>query len=294
MTQSTQVKTTEKITWLASYPKSGNTWLRAMLAAYRLNGISDINQLHVVGESDTYAQHMRIVSALDPAHLGVRGHQWLRPAMLLQQLVLYPVRPMFMKTHNANVVPPNGPPLIPVDFTERAIYIVRDPRDVFASVTSHLGKTYDDMIEGFKNDSFVIGMDDSNIVPSQTCGWSTHVRSWTTEQIFPVLVLRYEDMLEDSAAALKSVLEFCGQPVDEERADKAAAACELAKLRSQEEAYGFKERSPNHDKFFGKGGSRWKAELAYKYVKQIQEDHGDVMADFGYEVADVSGLEAVL
>lgn len=294
MTQEAQTTTVEKITWLASYPKSGNTWVRAMLAAYRLNGVVDINQLSTMGASDSHSQYMRIVSAMDIDKLGVRGEQWLRPAMLLWQLVMYPIRPMFVKTHNANVIPPNMAPLIPVDMTERAIYIVRDPRDVFNSVTPFLGKTHDEMVKDFNNNSYCISQLEATVLSSQLCSWSTHVKSWTQSQAFPTLVLRYEDMMEDPAGALCSILDFCGQEVDEDRAQRAAAACALEKLRQQEEDHGFKENNPNVERFFNKGGSRWKQEVAYKYIKQIQEDHGEMMAEFGYELADVAGLEAVL
>jgi len=282
------------MTWLASYPKSGNTWLRALLFAYKNDGSIDINKMSSTGVADTHVQYMQIVSPLDMKNLGILGQHMLRPSMLLHQLVMWPIRPMFVKTHMANVIPPNLGPFIPPLVTERAVYLVRDPRDVFQSMIKYLGVTSDEMIENFKNDQFCLGINRDNTLISQICGWSTHVKSWTTERIFPILTIRYEDMLLDSAEVLASVIKFCGEEPNEILVKKSAEACNIERLREQEDSHGFIEGTADTiDKFFGSGGSYWKNELDSKYVVQIERDHREMMIQMNYELSVTPKLEVV-
>jgi len=174
------------------------------------------------------------------------------------------------------------------------VYIVRDPRDVFSSVAKYLAIDKDTMIDNFKDDTYAIGMGDTDALVSQLCGWSTHVKSWTQEEKFPVLVLRYEDMLEDPVAEFTKVVEFCGVKVDTDMVIKCVDACRLEKLRQQEDEHGFVERrTDNIDRFFSKGGSKWENELDAKYVAQIEKDHHAMMTELGYELSTIPKLAAV-
>jgi hypothetical protein len=199
---------------------------------------------------------------------------------------------MYVKSHVANIVPLNLGPLIPPYVTERAIYVVRDPRDVFPSISKYLAVDPDVMIENFKDDTYAIGMGKTDALVSQICGWSTHVKSWSQEENFPVLVVRYEDMLEDGAAELTKVLKFCGVKVDADIVNKSVEACRLENLQAQEKEHGFVERrTENIERFFGDGGSRWKNKLDTKYVAQIERDHHEAMALMDYELTTMPKLE---
>lgn len=287
-------KQSERITWLASYPKSGNTWLRSLLFAYRNNGVVDINQLGVMGQSDAHIQYMRIVSPIDVDRLGVQGQQMLRPAMLLHQVALFPLRPFFMKTHNANVIPKGCAPLITTALTTRAIYIVRDPRDVLLSAAPFFAKTNEEMAESMNDEGFHIGAEDQHVIASQLCSWTTHVKSWATEQEFPTKIIRYEDLMTHPVELLSEILEFCGIDVDKERVQNAVWACDISNLRKQEKQQGFVEHTGgNAPRFFNKGGSRWMQELDPKLVQKIEEDHSEAMQRFGYFLTSKPVLEAV-
>ena len=71
-------KGTEKITWLASYPKSGNTWLRSMLYAYGNGGLVDINLMATIGPSDANKEYMRVASPVKIENLGILGQQMIK------------------------------------------------------------------------------------------------------------------------------------------------------------------------------------------------------------------------
>lgn len=272
--------TQEKVTWLASYPKSGNTWVRALLSAYQGGGYIDINNIDI-SVSDVAVHYYRTVSPLPIADLGWRGKQLIRPAALLH-MVANTRGKRFAKTHFANVTARGLPQYIPPDFTERAIYIVRDPRDVVLSMAPFFGQSNKEMAEKMNQQEYHIGMED-RIMPSHLCTWSTHAASWGKEDGFPVHVVRYEDLLADTEGELAQMLEFCNVSVDPKRLSAAVKATQLAKLRKQEKQHGFKENDLSDSKrFFGKGGSRWQKELEPLVAQKIESDHRDVMSLFGY------------
>lgn len=273
-----------RITWLASFPKSGNTWVRCLLQAYRNNGQLDINDLYT-GTGDSSACYYRSVSPVPLEELGDRGLWLIRPAALLHAcLAMRP--PLLFKTHYANLTLPGLPSFIPREFTERGLYIVRDPRSVVLSLSNFLDFSTKKTVEHMNNKEFTIGTD-TRQVTNVVSSWTNNVRSWCSEQRFPVHVVRYEDLLENPLQEFKEILEFLNVEFDEEKAKRAIKATELSKLRKTEKDFGFNEYhgSKFQGQFFNKGGTRWKDELGSKWIKQIEDDHGKLMEELGYEIS---------
>jgi aryl sulfotransferase len=277
--------------WLASYPKSGNTWLRLLLEAYRRNGLLDINDLRM-GTSDGGAGIIRAVCPI-PLDAAAREIQLLlRPAALMNLLCTQKPGTQ-VKTHFANVRPDGDlPHCIPKALTRKAVYVIRDPRSVVLSGARHFKYSVDAMVEEMDFKEFTIGgfgEHASTLVSS----WSNHVASWVGEKEFPVHVVKYEDMMVDAGKELTEVLEFLEEEIDPKIVKKAVKACEMAKLEQAEDKDGFSEASGKGRKFFGGGGTRWQDELGPKWIKQIEEDHGDVMRAMGYLEGTVAELKAV-
>jgi len=266
--------------WLASYPKSGNTWLRLLLEAYRCNGALDINDVRICS-SDGAATIIQGVSPMPLEKLNFRAEALLRPAALMN-LFCRLNAPLMVKTHWANLQPPGLPPFIPREFTERAVYVVRDPRSVLPSVATFWGFPIDKSVEAMNSKEFLIG---GNKMFSKTMlsSWSNHVASWVGEKKFPVHVVKYEDMVEDAEKELTEILEFLKYEVDEVRVRRAVRATKISRLQKAEAEHGFKENSGRSDKFFGDGGTRWKDELGPKWIKRIEKDHGEVMRSLEYK-----------
>lgn len=273
----------ERITWLASYPKSGNTWIRCLLQAYRCNGYLDINDMHT-GVGDSSACFTSAVSPLTLDDLGDRGQWLLRPAALLNALMAMKPPRMF-KTHYANVTISGLPAFIPPELTQRAIYILRDPRSVALSVSRFLNISMDRAVEQMANKNFQIGEYDNGLqVPQIISSWSNNVKSWVSQTIYPVHIVKYEDMLIDPAKELRECLEFMGLEPDSERIERSVESAELSRLRKTETEQGFSEykHRPEIGPFFNEGGTRWQHELAPKWVEQIEKDHGELMRELGY------------
>lgn len=268
--------------WLASYPKSGNTWLRCLLEAYRHNGQLDINDMRSV-TGDSGRTMTQLVSPIPAAELPDAAIWLLRPAALFQMMPMMKV-PRLLKTHFANMQPVGCAPFIPVPFTEKAIYILRDPRSLVRSIANHFGYSHDQTVEFMNDARFSIGTDKSKD-PHTTVyvgGWSAHVKSWMDEKQFPVCLLTYEELLENTEETFKGILGFLGWEYDEARLKRAVKAASLGSLRKAEDKHGFQEKSPKTDRFFNNGGTRWQDDLGPKHIRQIETDHGPMMKKWGY------------
>lgn len=269
------------LVWLASYPKSGNTWLRAFLANYFIEGSEpvSINEMQKISFGDS--------SAPAYADLGRSNPMMLTPAQVVAlrerhlERVSRNAPTNFVKTHNANIRIV-GRRLIPPRLTRAAVYIIRDPRDMVLSYADHFGLNAAGAAAAVASPR--------NGVPTNTRtvmqflgNWSDHVRSWAKAREFPVLVLRYEDMLADPAGQFEKVLRLIGAPIDAGVLAQATRFCSFEVLAAQEAATGFREQGSAQARFFRKGVSgQWRDALPDSIVARIAADHGATMKHYGY------------
>ncbi len=271
-----------KIIWLASYPKSGNTWMRAFLhnlfrdpdEAYDINKITDLS----ISDSsiDWYrAQDKRDWtewSAVDVARMR-RG----------AQLAMCRVKPddVFVKTHNASVVF-LGYPMMHQDLTAGAIYIVRNPLDVCISLSHHYGTDLDTTIDILADPSIGSKTNDK-IVYEVHKSWSIHVDSWTNPPRPGLAVLRYEDMLNNPIKTFGGLTQFLGLNPPRKRLERAIERASFKTLRRQEDEQGFKEKSPFAQKFFRDGrAGQWRELLTPAQIDKVANAHKEQMQRFGY------------
>ena len=273
----------KSIVWLASYPKSGNTWLRIFLANYLMNADRPvpINQVHRFGMGDSITRTYNIVAGrqIDPNdfHLTLS----LRDKVL-RGIVGNNADVNFVKTHNIRAEA-HGVTLIPDALTRSAVYILRNPLDMLLSYARHFGLGDAAAAEAISR-SDNVSTPEANTVMQFLGGWSEHVESWTRKKApWPRLVLRYEDLLAEPEQNFGLLLRHIGMPVDEARLEKAIRFASFDELAKQEESAGFVERSPKAERFFAKGKSgQWKTDLAPEIVERIRRDHGKVMERHGY------------
>jgi hypothetical protein len=261
----------KSIVWLASYPKSGNTWTRIFLANYLFDRKTPmpINQVHRLGMGDSIEKMYRMAAA--PAAGLLAGNfdaaDYRRSLSLrgkvLNGIVNNDADINFVKTHNRRTKA-FGVELIPPALTRSAIYILRNPLDMVLSYARQYGQTPE--------------------FAAAAIGWSEHVQSWTRCRDFPVLALRYEDMQADPEAAFTRVLKHIGVPLVPERVARAVQFSAFSELRKQEDETGFVERSPNAGRFFHSGqAGRWRNDLAPEAIERIRHDHARAMREYGYQ-----------
>lgn len=270
----------KKITWLASYPKSGNTWARLFLSAYFTGKSTDLNHIgHVLGDHSKYFH--QTVSPKPIEDLSEGEYALVHGAALLHYSESHLPRPLILKTHNANATV-LGVAAQPEQVTEGAIYLVRDPRDVAISYADHMGSSIDEAIEKMGN--ITNTLKGHNMFPHFLGTWSMHYASWVREKKFPVVVYRYEDMLEDPVGVFSRMLQRMNQSVDEDRVKQAVEQVRFDKMQALEQETGFCERL-HQEKFFARGTSgHWRDILTTGQIKKIEKDHKDVMVSIGYKL----------
>jgi hypothetical protein len=276
-----------KIFWLASYPKSGNTWMRILLNNYKLNASEpvDINKLGggtIASARVWFDEWVGIeASALDDTMI-----ERLRPGVY-RCMAREEQENLYMKVHDAWGRTDQGEGLFPADIPGGVIYILRNPLDMAASCAHHWGVSVEKAVDNLCDPNFAISRSLDNMADQlhQKMGsWSRHVISWLDESSLPVHLVRYEDLKCDPERFFGDVVQFCGLPWDEERVGRAVMFSDFSELQRQETANEFRERSFKAlGPFFRKGqvGS-WREELPAHLVQRLIDVHGETMRRFGY------------
>lgn len=271
-----------KILWLASYPKSGNTWLRAFIHNLMSNAKApvDINEMSTLTTGDSLVQWYRHLDPRPPLAWSREDVAKMRRGAQLAMVASKP-ETVIVKTHNA-LLAPHGIPIIQMDLTAGAIYVARNPLDLVLSLADHYGVDTDKAIE-VMNDPNNGGLADGNIVFEIHSSWSIHVKSWTGKSHPGLLTVRYEDMLAKPLHSFGAITRFMGLKPSRERLERAIELSSFKNLRAQEEAKGFREKSEKGSSFFrvGKAG-QWKEKLTQAQIDRVVENHREQMARFGY------------
>jgi hypothetical protein len=272
-----------KIVWLASYPKSGNTWLRAFLHNYVAQPETpySINRLVDYSVSESNALFYSKYDARPASAYAIAEVQRMRPLVHRDFTQLHPDL-VFVKTHNASLTV-HGVPLCTPEVTQGAIYIVRDPRDVAVSYSHYTGQSLDKII-AFMNKEQAANRGTDAQVFEMLGSWSVHVDLWTRHLNPKLLVLRYEDMLARPRASFGKVISFLGDEVDPERLDEAIAFSAFESLQAQEAEHGYVANvADSTAPFFRKGeAGQWREVLSTAQRLRIEADHAAMMEKFGY------------
>jgi hypothetical protein len=165
------------------------------------------------------------------------------------------------------------------------IYVVRNPLDVAISFAHHQNWELEKSVEFLNNDEAVIGSTNrfnQRLSPELLGNWSHHYNSWK-ETVPQMLLIRYEDMLENAVETFTRVVDYLGIKATEEEIKVAISKSKIENIQQQEEGSRFKEGSLLNPIFFRKGSSgEWKNALSAKQVDRIIAKHGKVMKDLGY------------
>jgi hypothetical protein len=295
--------------WLASYPKSGNTWLRILIANLAASDdrpvdINDLPERVGIASARGPFDHLTLLDSGLLTHDEIDG---LRPRVH-EELACgaegdeddepaNEATVRFVKAHDAYTVTPNREPLLAgARGANGAIVIVRDPRDVAPSLANHLRTTIDHAITFMNDESagFCAKTSGQQHQLRQTLlRWSGHVASWLDQSDIPVHLVRYEDMQANAAGTLRRAMAFAGRPATDKEIRRAVAFADFAELRRQEQERGFGEaaRLRAGGGFFRRGeAGAWRDELTTEQVARIEAAHAPMMRRLGYQPSLVPSL----
>ncbi len=270
------------IIWLASYPKSGNTWLRAFIANL-LTGAREPLPLNMLsdfapGEASVYWFHQ----FLGP-DFPVRDDKKVARLRceVQKRIAMQSPQPVFLKTHSY-LGQAHGHEMLNMDLTISAIYVVRNPLDVAISTAPHFNKTIDGAIDMICNEQSFLAATDK-VVFEQSTDWSTHVMSWTRQAHPGLLVVRYEDMLHKPEKTFTRIARFIANRPSKKQIAQAVRNASFKSLQTLEKRESFIEGSQFAKAFFRKGrDGQWKDNLTDDQIRRIVDTHREQMQRFNY------------
>lgn len=272
------------IWWLASYPKSGNTWTRAFLANLLAESTEpvDINALST-GAIASSREWVQDALGFDISELNHDEVDTLRPAAY--RWLAANQETDYHKIHDAYSYLPDGSPLIPVEATRGAVCIIRNPLDVVPSYANHSSIDLETAVKCLCDPAHAFCKSTRrqvNQLRQKLFTWSQHVESWLDADILK-LIVRYEDLKADPLKEFTAITRF----LELEHSEAAiATAVELARfenLRRQEDEKGFVEKAPKVKNFFRKGTvGGWRTELTEDQVRRVIEANRPAMLRLGY------------
>jgi aryl sulfotransferase len=273
------------IWWLASYPKSGNTWLRVALASLLSGRPADINAMPFVSVIANSRARFDTALGIESADLTVEQETNLRPRAY-EIWAADAAQPLYCKTHDAYRRTPAGEPLFPTAVTLGAVCVVRDPRAVAVSLANHLAEPIDMAIARMEDSAAGLSISSPRLSTQlfhQYGCWRDYLDSWLSAP-FPVHLLRYEDMHRDPHAAFAAVAAFLGLSSDRERVAAAVDAASFSRLQAQERAAGFVEKPIQAAAFFREGRvDGWRQVLTAEQNARIVAANKPVMRRLGYD-----------
>jgi hypothetical protein len=280
------------IIWLASYPKSGNTWLRSLLSGYFFSKDGSFN-FDLLKYIDQYPSPSYFEKYKDSfSNPESTSRYWLQEQVRINK----DNKLRFFKTHNALCKIDNN------NFTDEkntlgAIYIIRDPRNVLSSLAHHYQISKQDAFEFMKDEKKGIIEKKQNrfLGFNALFSWTFHQKSWSECKKFPTLTIRYEDLETKTFQTLKNVYEFIEKisklkkQFDKKKAKKIIQACEFDKLQQLEKNNGFREsmigkKSNERLRFFNLGSkNNYKELLDDNLINQMNVLYSKELKKYDYE-----------
>lgn len=275
------------LVWLASYPKSGNTWFRAVLTACLSGGDVELNALHSDETAGIASAVARFEESLGVTSSLLHRDEVERYRPLADDVVSDRASgPLVCKIHDSLAPVPDGGRVVSVDATRCAVYVVRDPRDVAVSYSHHSRRDMERVVQWMNDPGHgMAGRRDpvGSQFPQRLGTWSSHVRSWLDDPPFPVHVVRYEDCLDDPVPTFAAAIRSAGFEVADDAVARAVERSSFEVLSAQESENGFHERPLGMDRFFRRGqAGAWRDELPADLAATVAADHHEVMARLGY------------
>ena len=281
------------IIWIASYPRSGSTWIRALVSTYlfsekenkvfdnikKIINFPNINHFKGIFEINEFSKE----ELKDKKKKDIKKFEISKHWIAAQKKINFDKKITFLKTHNF------GGSLEGNDFTNLentlgVIYIVRDPRSVAVSNAYHNNISFNQSVDDLLDEK-IFATNDGNLLEFRS-SWKVNYLSWKN-RTYPKLILKYEDLHSDTFQNFKKILNFINDfqktDITDAKIKQTLDLCNIKNLSKLEEAQGFHEKLPNEEKFFRNGSiDEWKSKLEEHQIKKIEKAFYKEMKELKY------------
>ena len=278
----------KNIVWLASYPKSGNTWVRIFLQ-HILGNAGGEDEIPLLREIPIASNRHLLDNYLgvNSSDLTEDEIKSVRPDVY-KEISRRAETMQVLKVHDAFGYVSGNQLLFPAEITNAAIYIIRNPLDILISYAFHSNRTIDACIRSLNDSEFTISKGNQELkaqVPQHLGTWSDHVNSWINQSVMPVILIRYEDLLLNKDFIFKHLLDQLKIEYDHERFSRAIEKTDFDHLKQSEQEHGFREKPMQAPSFFRQGKSGiYKEYLTSQQIQQVVHMHESTMNKYGYNL----------
>ena len=280
------------IFWIASYPKSGNTWLRSLLSAYYYSSDGNFNQKLLKNISQFPQKHHFANFDYNPKIVTDTSRFWIKA----QNEINRDSKLKFFKTHNILGAINNN------NFTNKensigGIYLVRDPRNIITSLQNHFELNKDEALKFMLSEKKYLydynqanDFSDFQFISS----WEKNYNSWAKQDIFPIKVIKYEELMNNTFETFKEIILFIEKITKikkifiESKAKNSIQSTSFNKMKKIEQSKGFKESvlSKNDSKkipFFHLGPKNdWKKIFSEDFIKNVTLKFKPLLKELNY------------
>jgi hypothetical protein len=233
------------IFWIASYPKSGNTWLRTLLSAYYYSkdGVFVQNLIKNIGQFPE-KKHFKDFDYLPQLVIDTTRF-WIKA----QERINSDKKLRFFKTHNV-FGSINERKFTNKENTIGCIYIVRDPRNVITSLRNHYELDYSQALLWMQSaNKYIYDYEKSQEYSDFQfiSSWENNYKSWKSQKEFPIKIIKYEDLLDKTYTIFTEIIEFINkttnnnQKINKTKIKNSINSTSFHKLKKNEKKYGFSE-----------------------------------------------------
>ena len=277
------------ITWIASYPKSGNTFLRSFLSAYffSVTGKFEFNLLYNILQFPSLKFSKRDLSSKKET-----AQNWI-----INQNHFFENKDVFLKTHNT-LEEFEGYKFTSMNQSKGGIYIIRDPRNIILSMSHHYSLTFQESYDKIIDEKASLlektyNEDHSNF--TFLGSWSNHYKSWRDNKDFKILFIKYEDLEKNNELVFKKVINFINElnnesnKIVDNKFFNAIKSTSFVNLKNKENISGFEESVYSNlgkkRNFFNLGfQNKWQKKLPRDIVNKVNKNLEKELIELGYDL----------